>query len=1397
MIKEVNALMMGLFALLTLLTGCHAERAFDGVDGAKANPLVRIEITSTVPVGDESELWVGESMAFMATGVYQDGGRRDISNQVTWTSANSAVAEIAPSGLLTGREPGNTSVLASFQGLSSNVVAVQVNALQVLAISVTPDTVSVAPQGSEPLTAMATYGDGSQADVTERVSWQIGDETVAVLSQSGVVTGLQNGSTTATAALDGVSSNVVAITVSDGGGSGLGGNPLVSLQITPTPVTTNGVSELTLAKGNVQPFAAVGIYKDGTSETLTNKVNWIASDSAVADLSAKGVLTALKPGSMVVRAELSGIESNAVTITVTSAVITEIQVTPADVVLAKGQGRALRAVATYSDHTSAEISEAVQWLVVDSAIVTVSTRGELTAHRVGTTTVTAVLGEVSSNPVAVTVTDAVIRRIQLTPSPVALAKGQQQAMTAMAIFSDNSSADITATVSWMVADMGIIGLSPNGMLRALEKGSTTLSASQNGVVSNVVAVTVSDAVVTAIQVTPASLAIAKGNRRQMTALATYSDNSVADVSTMVTWASMDTEVATVTTTGLLRGMAVGDTEVTATLAGITSNRAEVAVSAAVVTAIQVTPASLTLAKGQRQSLTAMATYSDGHTQEVTDLVAWHADDRDVATVSTAGELVAVDVGNTEVTAWLDGVQSNGVSVELTAAVITALQVTPSPLSLAKGRQQPLVATARYSDNTTANVTSSATWVSADTARVTVTATGLLSAVGLGDTTVTASLSGVTSNRVAVTVTAAVITAIQVTPSPVQLAKGNRADLTAMASYSDGTSADVTASVAWRSADTAIATVADTGQLTAVAAGSTSVTARQAGVTSNVVQVEVGAAAITAIQVTPAAVTLAKGNGTQLSAMATYSDGTTVDVTTEVDWISQQSGVATITASGRLQGVAQGSTRITASKGGVSSNAVPVEVTTAVITAIQVTPASLSLAKGARESLVATAIYSDGSSVDISTSASWVSTETGVATITDSGLLSAVAQGTSAVTAAKEGVISNTVGVTVTAAVVVSIDAKPDLPGLEIVKGLTGQATAEATYSDGTKADVTSLVAWQSTNTGLATVSTTGLVSGVASGETTVTAAYRGYSDTVKVVVSAAQLVEVILAPSPLSLMQGQSQNLTVTGRYSDGTQQDLLAGSQSISWSVGDGTLLSVSDGGVITAGSTTGSTTLGAIVDGISSNQVDVTVSQLVSVCGHTQGNPIGTGPGGGINDTDSFNGFGDCLKVRQITDPNDGVDKWFSGAASTNFAGGLGYQQQDSADNSGDTYGETFHTGIYAGFRHDGQGVAGPASGDESVASVGGQADRWCQKLAAIGFAGRDNWRLATLAELIALYEYDNAADESLYSRFGWPYSRVYWSQSLEGTSGYQIVDMNDGTQSSLSESESAYTPCVAPLP
>ncbi|TQQ57803.1 hypothetical protein FLL63_15560, partial [Vibrio cholerae] len=90
-------------------------------------------------------------------------------------------------------------------------------------------------------------------------------------------------------------------------------------------------------------------------------------------------------------------------------------------------------------------------------------------------------------------------------------------------------------------------------------------------------------------------------------------------------------------------------------------------------------------------------------------------------------------GTTTVTAMKDGITSNTVTVNVSAAVITAIQVTPSPMNVAKGQIEQLVATATYSDGTSAQVSNSVAWTTVDTNTATVAPSGLLSGVNVGTT----------------------------------------------------------------------------------------------------------------------------------------------------------------------------------------------------------------------------------------------------------------------------------------------------------------------------------------------------------------------------------------------------------------------------------------------------------------------------------------------------------------------------------------------------------------------------------------------------------------------------------------------------------------------------------------
>ncbi|MEZ9447444.1 Ig-like domain-containing protein [Vibrio splendidus] len=166
---------------------------------------------------------------------------------------------------------------------------------------------------------------------------------------------------------------------------------------------------------------------------------------------------------------------------------------------------------------------------------------------------------------------------------------------------------------------------------------------------------------------------------------------------------------------------------------------------------------LTLAKGNKQTFIAIGHYSDHSSKELTDLSIWRSSNENVGYFVESGKLTGKALGVLKITATKDGVTSNTVSVEVSAAVITAIAVTPPSSTLAKGQMRPLTATATYSDTTSSDVSDSVTWTSDDLSTATVTPTGFLSGVNVGQTTITATKDGVTSNTVSVDVYTCTIT----------------------------------------------------------------------------------------------------------------------------------------------------------------------------------------------------------------------------------------------------------------------------------------------------------------------------------------------------------------------------------------------------------------------------------------------------------------------------------------------------------------------------------------------------------------------------------------------------------------------------------------------------------------
>ena len=242
--------------------------------------------------------------------------------------------------------------------------------------------------------------------------------------------------------------------------------------------------------------------------------------------------------------------------------------------------------------------------------------------------------------------------------------------------------------------------------------------------------------------------------------------------------------------------------------------------------------------------------------------------------------------------------------------------------------------------------------------------------------------------------------------------------------------------------------------------------------------------LSSIAVTPANASVVAGSTVQFAAMGTYSDGSTKDLTSSVNWTSSDAGKATIVAaSGLATGVAAGSATITATSGSISgSNALTITAASASLSSISVTPAGASVAAGLTLQFTATGSYSDGTTKDLTSSVTWTSSDMNKATIVASGLATGVAKGNATITATS-GSISGTDSLTVAAPNLVKVDLSPNKPNVPVHQVFKFRATG--TYTDNSTADVTAQVtSWGTSNPAVATIAADG----------TVTAANLGTAD---------------------------------------------------------------------------------------------------------------------------------------------------------------------------------------------------------------------------------------------------------------------------------------------------------------
>lgn len=956
---------------------------------ATTHSLAKPTLVSIAVTPSNASFAVGDTQQFAATGTFTDGSSKNLTKNVNWSMSNTVVATISAAGLATGRSVGSVTVMAKYNGAVGSA-SLQVLAAVLTSIKVTPTSASISVGQTQQFAATGTFSDGSTTNLTSTVMWTSSSPTVAAVGTTGLARGVAAGSTTVTAASGLISGNAtLSVSVP----------ALISIAITP--------SNPSVPLGQTVQLTATGTYSDGGTQNLTSSAIWSSSALGITTVSSTGLANSYGVGSATITASLDGVSGQTI-LTVSPSTLVSVLISPITASIPLGAGQQFAASGTFTDGNVQNVTGAVIWSSTAPSVATINTMGLATSTGTGATSILASSGSIISNAASLTTLPAALQSIAVSPANPSIAMGTNQLFMATGTYSDGSTQDLSSVVTWSSSLSTVAAISPAGLARSVDVGSTTISAN-SGSITGLTTLTVAPAQLVSIAITPAIPSIPLGTRQQFTATGTFTDQTTQDVTSSVRWSSSDATVATVsngdTTHGVASSLETGTTNIMASF-GSVSGATVLTVTPAILVSVTVSPWNARIAPGNKQQYTAIGVYSDSTTQILTSTVAWSSATPGVATINETGMANTVSAGDTLITASEGGI-TGSTTLTVTETVLLFITVSPNAPSIPLGMTQQFAASGTYSDGTSQEVTASVHWSSSDATISTISnsspSIGLASSLAAGPVTITATL-GTVSGTALLTITPAQLVSLGLWPLNPTIALGQSQQFTATGSYTDQSTRDVTTNASWSSSSATVAVVNNStgsqGLATSSGVGSTTITATM-GATSASTMLVVGSARLVSISVSPASASVPLGNGQQFTALARYTDSTTSDLTNLATWSSSLKTVATISSSGNAISTGQGSAIISASYGGISGIATLV-VTAPLVVGVKVSPIMPSIMLSTSQQFTATATYSDSSTQSVTNAASWTSSYPSVATVNSSGLALSVLVGSTMITATYNG-----------------------------------------------------------------------------------------------------------------------------------------------------------------------------------------------------------------------------------------------------------------------------------------------------------------------------------------------------------------------------------------------------------
>ena len=546
-----------------------------------------------------------------------------------------------------------------------------------------------------------------------------------------------------------------------------GGN---SGSTTTSPTTPSGPATLqsiaitpgsaTIAQATTQAFTATGSYSDGSTKDLTATAQWSCLLPNLATVSSssptQGLATGISAGTVVISASLGNV-SNSAQLTVTGATVSSLAITPASATIGFENQQQYKAIATFSDTSTQDVTNLANWTIAPSGPFISAYSGLAIGSSVGTSfDVNASFGGQSTSTLTIPPTLNVdlsnLVSVAILPANPTIANNTPSTLSAIGTFSDGSTRDVTSIATWVSSDDTVasnFGVLPNVFSAATTSApaTATITASFGTLSTQTASITlsVSDATLQSIAVSPSNASIAPGTKLTYSAVGTFSDGSTQDLTSIVRWSVLGGSGAASVSKGVVKGTTAGSITVTAaSLAnlGSVSGSAAAAITSATLQSIAVNPATAFITPGGNLTYSAIGTFSDGSTQDLSALTSWSSS-AVTATVS-AGVATGQGVGAGAITAKLGQISGTASLLVVSPAQIS-LAVTPATASVAAGATTQLKATGTYVDGATQDFTTLVNWSSSNAAMATVGyQTGLISGLASGTSTITATLGSVTS-----------------------------------------------------------------------------------------------------------------------------------------------------------------------------------------------------------------------------------------------------------------------------------------------------------------------------------------------------------------------------------------------------------------------------------------------------------------------------------------------------------------------------------------------------------------------------------------------------------------------------------------------------------------------------